>query len=113
MEGSLHNAHAHSCFGECTAEPDVGANPIFSVGDGALLHGAGAGASAGAGTGAGAGAGSSAGASTGIGAGGTGAGADAGAGAGSGSSGWDTCMRARLGVRTVVPAVCLSHFLCG
>jgi hypothetical protein len=47
MAGSPHNACMFVHLGALMAGPDVGANPISSIGDGALLHGAGAGASAG------------------------------------------------------------------
>jgi hypothetical protein len=62
VAGSPHGACMHARLGARTVVPDVGASPIFSVGDGVLLHGIGAGASAssiGVGAGAGTGSGSS------------------------------------------------------
>ncbi len=51
MAESPCNVHACACLWVLLTEPDVGANPISSMGDGALFHGAGAGsAGAGAGT---------------------------------------------------------------
>jgi hypothetical protein len=40
---SCRNARTHAHLGACIIVPDVGANPITSVGDGTLFHGAGAG----------------------------------------------------------------------